>query len=250
MFASISRPSVRLVSSSLRHSRNVSHSLHRLPNNNQSSAKNYIPMITVSACALTSASMYYYFMNRVKNDTEDPQTAPAEETPVEVIEVVEEVIETIPAPAPQQQEQALEEEAKSEGAFNEETGEINWDCPCLGGMAHGPCGEEFKAAFSCFVYSKEEPKGIECIDKFKNMQLCFGKYPEIYSEELRDEETLEKEVVQTERAVDQAVMNNDIIESIEEAVEEAHEIEAKVKKSAIDLYASAQKKIDDFNAKK
>ena len=25
--------------------------------------------------------------------------------------------------------------------------EINWDCPCLGGMAHGPCGEEFKAAF-------------------------------------------------------------------------------------------------------
>ncbi|KAK5264005.1 Oxidoreductase, partial [Exophiala xenobiotica] len=32
----------------------------------------------------------------------------------------------------------LEEEAQSEGAFNPETGEINWDCPCLGGMAHGP----------------------------------------------------------------------------------------------------------------
>lgn len=61
----------------------------------------------------------------------------------------------------------LADEADQQGAFNPETGEINWDCPCLGGMAHGPCGEEFKAAFSCFVYSKEEPKGVECIDKFK-----------------------------------------------------------------------------------
>lgn len=61
----------------------------------------------------------------------------------------------------------LEAEAGQEGAFNPETGEINWDCPCLGGMAHGPCGEEFKAAFSCFVYSSEEPKGIDCIEKFK-----------------------------------------------------------------------------------
>lgn len=34
-------------------------------------------------------------------------------------------------------------------------------------MAHGPCGEEFKAAFSCFVYSNEEPKGMDCIDKFQ-----------------------------------------------------------------------------------
>jgi intermembrane space import and assembly protein 40 len=63
--------------------------------------------------------------------------------------------------------EALEEEAGQQGAFNPETGEINWDCPCLGGMAHGPCGEEFKAAFSCFVYSTEEPKGMECIDKFQ-----------------------------------------------------------------------------------
>ncbi len=63
--------------------------------------------------------------------------------------------------------EALEEEADQQGAFNPETGEINWDCPCLGGMAHGPCGEEFKAAFSCFVYSNEEPKGMDCIDKFQ-----------------------------------------------------------------------------------
>ncbi|POS82175.1 hypothetical protein EPUL_005624 [Erysiphe pulchra] len=74
-----------------------------------------------------------------------------------------------------------------EGAFDPETGTINWDCPCLGGMAHGPCGEEFKAAFSCFVYSKEDPKGVECIDKFKTMQNCFRQHPEIYGAELEDE---------------------------------------------------------------
>lgn len=71
----------------------------------------------------------------------------------------------------------LEEEAGNEGAFNPETGEINWDCPCLGGMAHGPCGEEFKSAFSCFVYSNEEPKGMDCIDKFQyvpELGRCHG----------------------------------------------------------------------------
>ncbi|GJN76392.1 mitochondrial intermembrane space import and assembly protein [Purpureocillium lilacinum] len=82
---------------------------------------------------------------------------------------------------------ALEEEAGQEGAFNPETGEINWDCPCLGGMAHGPCGEEFKTAFSCFVYSNEEPKGMDCIEKFQGMQECFRKYPEIYGSELTDD---------------------------------------------------------------
>jgi intermembrane space import and assembly protein 40 len=61
----------------------------------------------------------------------------------------------------------LEEEAGQQGAFNPETGEINWDCPCLGGMADGPCGPEFKEAFSCFVFSEEEPKGMDCIYRFK-----------------------------------------------------------------------------------
>ncbi|KAK4465378.1 mitochondrial intermembrane space import and assembly protein 40 [Cladorrhinum samala] len=92
-----------------------------------------------------------------------------------------------PPPEPGSPE-ALEQEASQQGAFNPETGEINWDCPCLGGMAHGPCGEDFKAAFSCFVYSKEEPKGIECIEKFQNMQTCFRQYPDIYGSELADEE--------------------------------------------------------------
>ncbi|KAI1747051.1 hypothetical protein F4782DRAFT_535830 [Xylaria castorea] len=90
--------------------------------------------------------------------------------------------------------EALEQEAAQQGAFNPETGEINWDCPCLGGMADGPCGEEFKAAFSCFVYSTEEPKGMDCIDKFQHMQDCFRLHPEVYSDELADDDEAATEV--------------------------------------------------------
>lgn len=89
-----------------------------------------------------------------------------------------------------------EQEASKEEAFNEETGEINWDCPCLGGMAHGPCGEDFKSAFSCFVYSKEDPKGSECLDKFKAMQACFAEHKEIYGDLAADSETPEGKIVE------------------------------------------------------
>lgn len=82
-----------------------------------------------------------------------------------------------------------EEQAGGQSAaFNPETGEINWDCPCLGGMAHGPCGEEFKAAFACFVYSETEPKGIDCIEKFEGMRNCFRQHPEHYKEELYEDD--------------------------------------------------------------
>lgn len=105
--------------------------------------------------------------------------------------------------SPAQQESAQEvvkqkakqadEEAGPQGAFNEETGEINWDCPCLGGMAQGPCGEDFKAAFSCFVFSDVEPKGMDCVEKFQAMQTCFRKHPEIYAEEIDDDQPKEGE---------------------------------------------------------
>ena len=78
--------------------------------------------------------------------------------------------------------ETLEEGAASGGAFNPVTGEINWDCPCLGGMAHGPCGPEFREAFSCFVFSEAEPKGINCVDKFQNMQNCFRAHPDVYAD--------------------------------------------------------------------
>ena len=53
-------------------------------------------------------------------------------------------------------------------------------------MAHGPCGAEFRDAFSCFVYSNEDPKGINCIDRFKTMQDCFRAHPDVYGDELVD----------------------------------------------------------------
>lgn len=75
------------------------------------------------------------------------------------------------------------------------SGEINWDCPCLQGMAYGPCGEQFKAAFSCFHYSEADPKGSDCIPQFRDMQECFVKYPEIYGkdDELDEEDSISKE---------------------------------------------------------
>jgi hypothetical protein len=51
-------------------------------------------------------------------------------------------------------------------------------------MTQPPCGETFKAAFSCFVYSKEEPKGADCVELFRDMQDCFKQHPDIYGQEL------------------------------------------------------------------
>ncbi|KAK7788495.1 hypothetical protein R5R35_012817 [Gryllus longicercus] len=68
------------------------------------------------------------------------------------------------------------------------TGEINWNCPCLGGMATGPCGVQFRDAFSCFHYSEAEPKGSDCYDAFKTMQECMSKYPALYNKDNNDDD--------------------------------------------------------------
>lgn len=83
----------------------------------------------------------------------------------------------------------LDDDESYEG-IETETGEINWDCPCLGKITQPPCGDVFKEAFSCFFYSKSEPKGSECIDLFRKLRDCFDKYPEIYSDDSGDEDTL------------------------------------------------------------
>ncbi|XP_055503901.1 mitochondrial intermembrane space import and assembly protein 40-like [Leucoraja erinacea] len=62
-------------------------------------------------------------------------------------------------------------------------GDINWNCPCLGGMASGPCGEQFKSAFSCFHHSMGEVKGSECLDQFRTMQECMQRYPDLYPQD-------------------------------------------------------------------
>jgi hypothetical protein len=60
-------------------------------------------------------------------------------------------------------------------------------------MAQGPCGEQFKAAFSCFVFSEAEPKGLDCVEKFKGMQDCFRLHPDVYGDEIDDDEEEEEE---------------------------------------------------------
>lgn len=70
-------------------------------------------------------------------------------------------------------------------------GSINWSCPCLGGMATGPCGVEFREAFSCFHYSEAEPKGSDCYEAFKRMQDCMAQYPTLYNRDGDDEDELE-----------------------------------------------------------
>ncbi|CAI4044370.1 hypothetical protein SKDZ_11G0230 [Saccharomyces kudriavzevii ZP591] len=117
-----------------------------------------------------------------------------------------------------------EEEVQHEGAYNPDTGEINWDCPCLGGMAHGPCGEEFKSAFSCFIYSEVEPKGIDCVEKFQHMQDCFRRHPEHYAEQL-------KETSEDEESEDKAKANT--IESAPNVSNAKENAEKKAEKSDV-----------------
>jgi intermembrane space import and assembly protein 40 len=54
-------------------------------------------------------------------------------------------------------------------------------------QATGPCGVEFREAFSCFHYSEAEPKGTDCYDAFKTMQECMANYPTVYNQNLDDD---------------------------------------------------------------
>lgn len=77
-------------------------------------------------------------------------------------------------------------------------------------MAYGPCGEEFRTAFSCFVYSTEEPKGINCVEKFQGMQECFKLHPDIYAGEFEDgdevpEAEMDEAMREEKRKLDQEV---------------------------------------------
>ena len=132
---------------------------------------------------------------------QDERVEPVEETPVAIEVAVEE----------------SEEQTGQQSAYDPETGEINWDCPCLGGMAHGPCGEQFKLAFSCFVYSEAEPKGIDCVDKFKAMQDCFREHPDVYKDEIEDDEAANAQFEKEEANA----KSNGLNDAAQEAVEES-----------------------------
>lgn len=79
-------------------------------------------------------------------------------------------------------------------------GEINWNCPCLGGMATGPCGLEFREAFSCFHYSTADPKGSDCRKVFETMQDCMLQYPALYESKGASTDDLDDETEVAEEA--------------------------------------------------
>lgn len=78
-------------------------------------------------------------------------------------------------------------------------GEINWNCPCLGGMATGPCGLEFREAFSCFHYSTSDPKGSDCRKVFETMQDCMLQYPALYESKGSPTDDLDDEIEETNK---------------------------------------------------
>lgn len=70
-------------------------------------------------------------------------------------------------------------------------GEINWTCPCLGGLPYGPCGYEFRQFFSCLPQfgksgeqqsesAEDAKKAEECFPKFAAMKTCFSQFPKLY----------------------------------------------------------------------
>ena len=47
-------------------------------------------------------------------------------------------------------------------------------------MAHGPCGVQFREAFSCVGFSEQEPKSIDCVEKFQAMQDWFREHADVH----------------------------------------------------------------------
>lgn len=55
------------------------------------------------------------------------------------------------------------------------------NCPCIASMKEGSCGLPFLAAYRCFLESETEPKGMDCMEQFKSMQVCVADHPEEYN---------------------------------------------------------------------
>ena len=75
------------------------------------------------------------------------------------------------------------------GAIRDD-GTINWECPCIQREVVGPCGVEFRTAFSAYVDMKNEGQ-TKPSDTFmtaiKSFNTCAGKFPEYYMPRLKDD---------------------------------------------------------------
>lgn len=71
------------------------------------------------------------------------------------------------------------------------TGNINWECPCMGENPTGICGELFKSAFRCYVkhYQNQADDGLplECITSFQRLTECQESHPQLNVTEVTPE---------------------------------------------------------------
>ncbi|XP_071524735.1 mitochondrial intermembrane space import and assembly protein 40-B-like isoform X1 [Panulirus ornatus] len=95
---------------------------------------------------------------------------------------------------------SLPEDDEPPAGLIQPDGEINWSCPCLGGMATGPCGVEFREAFTCFHYSEADPKGSDCIGPFRQMSDCMAQYPNVYGNKDDKDEVPSEAPVEVEQS--------------------------------------------------
>ena len=60
------------------------------------------------------------------------------------------------------------------------------NCPCIDGMKEGPCGDAFVVAYRCFLESKAEERGSDCLEQFQGMQACFVEHADYYEKKNAD----------------------------------------------------------------
>jgi len=120
-------------------------------------------------------------------------------------------------------------------------GNINWDCPCLGGLgSEGPCVDSFKEAFSCWFFSESEEKGEECVEKFFDMSDCMKNNAEFYDDlNARNKAEAEKSREEYEASIDRQIEE----ESHKEMVTAGEEIDLDVLDEELAIEDSTEEKL-------
>ncbi|XP_048771108.1 mitochondrial intermembrane space import and assembly protein 40-like [Ostrea edulis] len=93
---------------------------------------------------------------------------------------------------------ALDEEEIHDGpiGFVQPNGELNFGCPCVGGLHAGPCGYEMREFLSCNFYNSKDnndPRGQNCDDKLETMMTCIQKHADYYKEKMSGDPEDEEE---------------------------------------------------------
>lgn len=84
----------------------------------------------------------------------------------------------------------------SPAGFVQPNGELNFGCPCVGGLHAGPCGYEMREFISCNFYNskdQEDPRGQNCEDKMFTMMQCIDKHEEYYKHKMSSDPEEEEE---------------------------------------------------------